>query len=170
MVKKSDRVFYRNIENKFNLFNEKFWPYVNKKSENECWGWNGYTNNLGYGKIYSDRIYVYSHRLSYILYKGKIPNGKEICHTCNNPNCVNPNRLEAKSHKENIQQVTKDKRWLKMDHRGEKNTGVKLKATDVAIIREQYNSKKYSAMELSKIYRVTPEHIWAITAYKRWNY
>lgn len=42
------------------------------------------------------------HRFAYELFKGPIPEGMEIDHTCNNPWCVNPDHLEAVTPQENV--------------------------------------------------------------------
>ena len=87
---------------------KRFWAKVDKKSENECWKWNASKNNKGYGQFGVNKIAKSTHRISYIIHKGEIPKGLMICHTCNNPPCVNPNHLYAGTGKDNAQQAVKD--------------------------------------------------------------
>jgi hypothetical protein len=42
------------------------------------------------------------HRKHYEQFKGPIPDGLEIDHTCRNTRCVNPEHLEAVTHAENL--------------------------------------------------------------------
>ena len=73
---------------------ERFWKYVDKKTEDECWKWIGATLKNNYGVFWDGNKYVKAHRFSYILAYGSIPNDKPIImHACNNPSCVNPKHL-----------------------------------------------------------------------------
>jgi hypothetical protein len=45
---------------------------------------------------------VYAHRVFYVEFIGPIPKGTEIDHECENHACVNPEHLQAVSHRENV--------------------------------------------------------------------
>jgi hypothetical protein len=78
------------------------------KSASNCWDWIGTKNETGYGKIVvgwkenNQPVHRFAHRVSYELFVGLIPTGLEIDHLCRNHGCVNPNHLEAVTHKENV--------------------------------------------------------------------
>lgn len=66
-----------------------------------CWLWIGYITNNGYGMIHYKRKTDYSHRVSYQIFKGKIPENKELDHLCRNRSCINPKHLEPVIRSEN---------------------------------------------------------------------
>lgn len=63
--------------------------------ESGCWVWNRYRDSNGYGRAYDGERQDWAHRVYYRRYKGSIPAGYEIDHTCQNPPCVNPAHLDA---------------------------------------------------------------------------
>jgi len=81
----------------------RFWKKVDKKSDDECWEWQGCRHPMGHGRfVPSTGKHIYAHRFSYIERFGEIPEGLVIHHKCFNPPCVNPAHLEAISHGDNL--------------------------------------------------------------------
>lgn len=79
---------------------QKFEEKVQKTET--CWLWKGSTIPNSYVRIYWDKKTQYAHRVSYTVYKGKIPNGLVIDHLCRVRHCVNPEHLEAVTQRENV--------------------------------------------------------------------
>lgn len=86
--------------NSLSKLEQRFWSKVQKTDS--CWNWLGGKNTRGYGHIEVNYKKISAYRLSYQLIKGKIPENKEIDHLCRNHACVNPDHLEAVTHKENV--------------------------------------------------------------------
>lgn len=82
----------------------EFWALVDKQEQiNDCWLWLGPISH-GYGRftLVGERK---THRISWVLHYGPIPNGLYILHLCDNKPCVNPQHLQLGTQSENIRQA-----------------------------------------------------------------
>jgi hypothetical protein len=83
---------------------ERFRKYI-EVAENGCWNWTGHRDTKGYGSFSlpgGAGHSVYAHRWSYQYFVGPVPEGMEVGHKCGNRGCVNPQHLQAMSHRENL--------------------------------------------------------------------
>lgn len=134
-----------------------------------CWKWTSSLDKDGYGLI---TIYknnkahnVRSHRASYEMFTGKlIPKRMVICHTCDNPKCVNPNHLFLGTQKDNI----RDKVNKGRQPRGDKNYNAKLSWDIVGEIRYKYNNNVNTIEELSKLYKSNISDVSLIISNQIW--
>lgn len=63
-------------------------------SPDGCWLWIAGINRDGYGRFKLNNMSIGAHRVSYEIYIGDIPNGKQLDHLCRQRSCVNPYHLE----------------------------------------------------------------------------
>lgn len=108
---------------------DRFWENVCKSDK--CWIWKGWILAIGYGGFSIKGKFIYAHRFSYEIHNGKIPDGKLICHTCDNRICVNPSHFFLGSHLDNSKDMVNKGR----NKKGENVVNHKLKNEDIINIR-----------------------------------
>lgn len=123
--------------------------YLFKKNEkNNCWEWLKSTNKKGYGYFQINALPAFpAHRVSYELYKGEIPEGMCVCHSCDNPKCVNPDHLWLGTIKEN--NLDRDKKGRNAQPRGEKHGMCKISEDTAKLIKLKIQNEE-SLIRISK--------------------
>jgi hypothetical protein len=101
---------------------ERFWSKVDKSGGgNTCWAWLAATTRGGYGNFSIDGKPRRAHRVVWEIVNGKIPDGLDCLHTCDNPPCVNPAHLFLGTKNDNMADMrakgrfpTGDKHWFRL--------------------------------------------------------
>lgn len=78
-----------------------------KLGPNECWGWSGCDNGVGYGKMRIHGQYKLATHVALEVDGRPRPSTAHVaCHTCDNPPCTNPKHLWWGTEKGNMQDAT----------------------------------------------------------------
>lgn len=145
----------------------KRFTYINQK--NGCWEWQKYKNKLGYGQICYMGKQLKAHRVSWIVFKGPIPDGMCVLHKCDNPRCINPVHLFLGSMKDNVQDMINKGRHDYGMPIGIKAWHAKLTDEDVLWIRQQeYSWKKCE--EIAEKFGMSAFTIYNVFKRKTWKH
>lgn len=75
-------------------FQNRFWAMVLKGAANECWPWQGGTDEYGYGLFRVDADHIERANRVALRLDGRLPDDAlKALHTCDNPPCCNPAHL-----------------------------------------------------------------------------
>lgn len=137
---------------------EKFMLRVSMEPNTGCWLWTGGIISWGYGVLYNTmKQKLSAHRLSYELFKGKIPKGLCVLHSCDTRSCVNPLHLHLGTVKDNFNEM--------IERRRKTPVIVKLTPSEVLEIRNSSLSHK----KLSSLYGIAKITVWAIKNRRIWR-
>lgn len=124
---------------------EKFWDHVDKNGPvpehcpelGPCWIWTGKTRKDwgAYGIIEEVRDgkakWYRSHRVSWEIHFGPIPDGKSVLHKCDNSNCPRPDHLFLGTRAENMADKMAKGRYvsgMKGKHQTERHHAAMIRA------------------------------------------
>lgn len=132
-----------------------------------CWTWTASTAGKGYGqlRIPGTRRNIYAHRFSYELHHGPIPTGLLVCHTCDNPRCVNPKHLFLGTEEANLQDMAAKDRHLY----GERNNQHKLTEKQVHEIHD-IAATGATQREIANMYGIGQMTVCRILNGERWKH
>ena len=116
--------------------------------------WTAHPNNKGYGVIASGGRFgkpLLAHRVSWEIHYGRIPEGYDVLHSCDNPLCVRPDHLFLGTQLDNLKDMRRKGRGRNPPlHRGEDHHQAKLTIAKVLFARSVYDKGKISLKALAE--------------------
>ena len=152
---------------------QNFWSKVKKTGT--CWLWQGKTVEFGYGIYFYNNTHWKTHRLSWTLHFGKIPEGKRVLHECDVPACLNPDHLHLGDDADNRAEMISRGRQAK----GENVPQHILTESEAIRIIQRLSclktpvpkgSKTDLIRTISQEYNVHIQTIWAIHYKRNWKH
>lgn len=168
----------------------RFWSHVEKTDT--CWLYSPIYPKNRYGAFNIGKTKTKSHRFSWELEYGPIPEGMNVLHHCDTPACVRPDHLFLGTQKDNVlDMVQKNRHWMHVNpekrltgerhwtrinpqaikpiNQGEKSHTAKLTPQDVRMIRIRANHGE-AQKEIAKDYPVNSSTISGIITRKYWKH
>lgn len=131
---------------------------MDRRGPDECWPWTGVTIK-GYGNFWDGTFLPSGHhrmiiasRWGYGYFISPIPDGFDVCHSCDNPPCQNQTHWFLGTHQDNMDDMAAKGR--KVVVRGEAHYLTTLTLTQVHEIRQRYAAGGISQKSLGKEYGV----------------
>lgn len=147
---------------------ERFWGKVSKLPHPlGCWVWTA-SLRTGYGAMKIDGRVYGTHRLSWLIHFGDIPDGLMVCHSCDNRTCVNPDHLFTGTAKDNATDMC-DKGRHRCPH-GVRCHRAKINADDVKKIRKLAKNPSLSYTDIGEMFGLDRSTVGAIARGQQWKH
>lgn len=161
---------------------KRFWDKVDRSKIEGCWNWTAHKTLFGYGRFSINGRLVMAHRFSFALLNGYIPTGINVCHTCDNPTCVNPLHLWLGTTAENSADKIKKgrancpkgeqhhmRKYPELAKRGSENGNSKLTDQNVRDIKTALSIGEFQR-PIAARFRVTQRVISLIKRGESWDH
>lgn len=154
---------------------DDFWAHVQIGEPSECWLWIGRRQPRGYGTLSIKGKNKLAHRHAYEMVNGSIPEGMNVCHSCDNQPCVNPAHLWIGTQKDNMHDCSVKGR-MKGRRKGRPVpteiaalSAAKLTPADVLAIRRRHAAGE-TPKALATAYGVIRNNIYSIVNRITWKH
>ena len=153
-----------------NRMNKEKFLSRTKADANGCLIWQGAIKKSqagahGYGWVTFMNRQMHSHRLAWILFRGDIPHGQYVCHSCDVPACVNPDHLFLGTPGDNMRDM-----WSKGRHTLPRGNvyAAKIGIEELKAIRALLLSGM-SQRAIGALYGITQSAVSRIATGKNWS-
>jgi len=134
--------------------------------------------NNGYVQLNYNKKLNTVHRvvyMEYVLFVNELSGDVDVCHTCDNRKCCNPEHLFHGSRLDNVtDMVEKRRNSTGKQHgdtcRGEKQGLSKLTEKEVVLMRSSFNLGLKTQQELSELFGISRRTVNSIINYKTWTH
>jgi hypothetical protein len=144
-----------------------------KRTKTGCWEWSGCRDAKNYGRMgYARKKLVLCHRVSWMAFRGPIPEGMCVCHKCDNPPCINPDHLFLGTRADNTRDAASKGRIRCNPEKikGQLHGMHKLTNDQVLEIRKRYVPYKTHSRILADEFHVCSASILNIVNRKSWKH
>lgn len=136
---------------------------IERVTESGCWIWMGSicgSNDYGYAFYKWQRNIA--HRLAWIAYRGPIPGGLLVLHSCDVSVCCNPAHLFLGTHRDNMRDMTSKNRQAI----GERQGSAKLTREQVKAIRDDPRKQR----DIARAFGVSKSLVHVIKSRQAWKH
>jgi hypothetical protein len=136
-----------------------------------CREWTRARMGAGYGNVFVGGRMIGAHRAVYELAHGPIPEGMQVCHTCDNPPCCNVDHLFLGTAADNT--LDKVKKGRASGPQGRSNPLTRLTPEQVVSIRQAHKPQwngPHSYAGLARQYGVSKSTIAGAVQGRSWAY
>lgn len=124
-----------------------------------CWLWLSTIDKYGYGQTAHTGRKITGHRMAWLAYRGKIPNGMFVCHACDTRSCVNPDHLFLGTAADNsADRDAKGRTGKGPGFRGASHPSAKFSDEIIAAVRAATGSLR----TVAKRFGISPTHVHGI--------
>lgn len=117
-----------------------------------CWEWKASRNGKGYGQLAADiGRPMLANRAAYMAWIGDLEDGQVVCHTCDNPPCINPAHLFAGTRVINNDDM---RRKLRVAN-GERSGTHKLMDVQIEQVRAMYATGEHNQRAVAGHFGIT---------------